>query len=39
MAHGKVKVLVAQSCLTLQPHGMYVARQASLSLEFSRQEY
>ena len=36
----KVKVLVAQSCLTLlQPHGLYVARQASLSMGFSRQEY
>ena len=28
--------LVAQSCLTLQPYG---ARQAPLSMEFSRQEY
>ena len=36
----KVKVLVAQSCLTLlQPQGLYVARQASLSMGFSRQEY
>ena len=29
---------VAQACLTLQPHGL-VARQAPLSMEFSRQEY
>ena len=28
--------LVAQSCLTVQPHG---ACQAPLSMEFSRQEY
>ena len=32
--------LVAESCLTLlQPHGLYVACQAPLSMEFSRQEY
>ena len=30
------KLLVAQSCLTLQPHG---ACQAPLSMEYSRQEY
>ena len=41
----KVKVLVAQSCLTLfdpmgrGPHGQSVARQAPLSLGFSRQDY
>ena len=28
---------VAQSCLTLQPHGL--AHHAPLSMEFSRQEY
>ncbi|CAI9180844.1 unnamed protein product [Rangifer tarandus platyrhynchus] len=33
----KVKVLVAQSCLLCIP--MTVANQASLSMEFSRQEY
>ena len=32
----KSKVLVAQSCLILQPHR---ARQAPLSVEFSRQEH
>ena len=31
--------LVAQLCLTLQPHGLYVARQAPLSMTFPRQEY
>ena len=32
--------LVAKLCLTLlQPHGLYVARQAPLFLEFPRQEY
>ena len=31
----KVKVLAAQSCLTLQPYG---ARQAPLSMGFPRQE-
>ena len=31
-----VKVLVGQLCRALQPHG---ARQAPLSMEFSRQEY
>ena len=32
---------VAQSCPTdsLRPHGLTVARQAPLSMEFSRQEY
>ena len=30
------KLLVAQSCLTLQPHGAF---QAPLSMEYSRQEY
>ena len=32
-------VLVAQSRPTLQPHGLYVACQAPLSIEFSRPEY
>ena len=32
-------MLVAQSCLTLQPHGLYVASQAPLSMKFSRHEY
>ena len=31
--------LVAQSCPTLPRHGLYVAHQAPLSMEFSRQEY
>ena len=36
----KVKVLVAQLCLTLcDPSGLSVARQAPLPMEFSRQEY
>ena len=35
----KVKVLVTQSCPTLWSHGQYVAFQAPLSTEFSRQEY
>ena len=34
-----VCVLVCQSCLTLQRYELYVALQASLSMEFSRQEY
>ena len=34
----KVKMLVTQSCPTLQPHGL-VARQAPLSMEFSREEH
>ena len=34
------KKIVAQSCLTLlRPHGLYVAFQAPLSMEFSSQEY
>ena len=33
-----MKVSVAQSCLTLQLHGQ-VARQAPLSIGFSRQEH
>ena len=34
------KMLVAQLCMTLRdPHGPYIARQAPLSLGFSRQEY
>ena len=33
----KVKVLVTQSCLTVTPWA--TARQAPLSMEFSRQEY
>ena len=33
----KVRVLVAQLCLTLWPHGL--ACQAPLSMDFSRQEY
>ena len=32
-------MLVARLCLTLRPHGLYVAHQAPLSMEFSRQEY
>ena len=32
-------MLVAQSCLTLQPHGLYIASQAPLSMKFSRQDY
>ena len=35
----KVKALVAQSCLTLFVISRTVAHQASLSMEFSRQEY
>ena len=36
----KVKVLVAQSCMTLcNPHGLTVACQAPLFMEFSRLEY
>ena len=35
----KVKMLVAQSCLTLHDPMDTVARQASLFMEFSRQEY
>ena len=32
--------LVTKSCLTvLGPHGLYLAHQAPLSMEFSRQEY
>ena len=34
----KVKVLISQSCLTLQPHGL-VAHQAPLSMGFSRKEH
>ena len=34
----KVKMLVTQSCPTLQPHGL-VAHQAPLSMEFSREEH
>ena len=34
----EMKVLATQSCPTLWPHGP-VAHQASLSMEFSRQEY
>ena len=34
---GEVKVLVVQSCLTLQSHA--VTCQAPLSMGFSRQEY
>ena len=33
------EVLVAQSCLTLQPHAWTVACQAPLSMEFSRTKY
>ena len=35
----KVKVLVAQWCLTLCDPMDYIAHQAPLSTEFSRQEY
>ena len=35
----KVKVLVAQACLAVPLHGLYIAHQTSLSMEFSRQEY
>ena len=28
-----------QSCLTLQPNGLYIGHQAPLSVVFSRQEY
>ena len=36
----KVQVLISQSCPTLcDPHGLYVARWASLSMGFPRQEY
>ena len=35
----ELKVLLDQSCMTLQHHGLYVAHQAPLSMEFSRQEY
>ena len=35
----KVKVLVPRSCLTLCDPMDRVARQAPLSMEFSRQEY
>ena len=34
----KVKLLVAEF-YSLRPHGLTVARQAPLSVEFSRQEY
>ena len=34
----KVKELLAQSCVTLRPNGLYPAR-APLSLEFSKQGY
>ena len=38
--HGtKMKVLVTQSCLTLFDAMDYIAHQAPLSMEFSRQEY
>ena len=33
----KVKVSVAQSCLTLPVHGLYTPCQASLSMDFSGQ--
>ena len=35
----KVKVLVVQSCLTLCDPVDYIVCQASMSIEFSRQEY
>ena len=35
----KVKVSVAQSCLTLQLHAWTIARQTPQSMEFSLQEY
>ena len=35
----KVKVLFTQSCPTLWPHGLNVAHQAPLSMEFSREAY
>ena len=35
----KVRVLVTHLCLTLWSHGLYVAHQAHLSMEFSKQEY
>ena len=31
-------MFVAQLCQTLQPHGLYVAHQAPLSMGFSKQE-
>ena len=34
----ELKVLLDQSCMT-QHHGLYVAHQALLSMEFSKQEY
>ena len=34
-----MKVLVAQSCSTLQLHGLYVACQVPLFMGFPRQEY
>ena len=34
-----MKVLVAQSCLTLCDSMDYIAHQAPLSVEFSRQEH
>ena len=38
MNNPKVKLLVAQSD-SLRPHGLTVAHQALLPMEFSRQEY
>jgi len=35
----KVKVLITQSCPTLWDSMAYIAHQAPLSMEFSRQEY
>ena len=37
--HCKYKLLVAQSCLTLQSHGLHGTHQVPLPMEFSRQEY
>ena len=40
---GFMKIKTSCVCLshvpTLQPHGLYIARQAPLSMEFSRQGY
>ena len=38
LSESEARVLIAQSCPTLQPHGPY-SRQAPLSLGFSRQGY
>ena len=35
----KLKVLITQSCPTLWDSMAYIAHQAPLSMEFSRQEY